>query len=122
MKILIVEDEQVLARVIEEKLNRAGYFIEIATDGDAGIAAARISKPDGIVLDLSLPKKDGLEVLEAIKQDDELKSIPVIVVTNRMLDTDIKRALALGAADYFVKSEHPLNAIIDKIEKIVPQS
>ena len=113
MKILIVEDEETLAKVLAEKLNEAGYLIEVAADGEAALSLAQSFRPDGIVLDLRIPKKDGFEVLEALKSDEMLKMIPVIVVSNLMLDTDIKRALQLGAADYYVKAEHPINAIIE---------
>lgn len=115
MKILVVEDEEALAKIFAEKLNEAGYMIEVAADGEVALSLAKSFSPDGIVLDLRIPKKDGFEVLEALKKDDALKAIPVIVVSNLMLDTDIKRALQLGAVDYYVKSEHPINAIIDKI-------
>ncbi len=121
MKILVVEDEEDLASVFEEKLREQGFFIEIAGDGEAALAAAKSSKPDAIVLDLRLPKKDGFEVLDALKKDEELKAIPVIVVSNLMLDTDIKRAIQLGAADYYVKSEHPINAIVEKIINVLPK-
>ena len=121
MKILIIEDEAPLAHVFEEKLNERGYFTEIAADGESGLATAKSFSPDVIVLDLRLPKKDGFEVLAELKADEALKSIPVIVVSNLMLDSDIKRALLLGAADYYVKSEHPINAIVEKIVHILPQ-
>ncbi|MFZ3044154.1 MAG: response regulator [Minisyncoccia bacterium] len=122
MKILVVEDEKPLAEVFEEKLKREGYFVDIATDGEMAISMAKESHPDAIVLDLRLPKKDGFEVLGEIKKDDLLKMIPVIVVSNLMLDTDIKRAFSLGAADYYVKSEHPINAIVEKIVGAVSKS
>ncbi|MFZ2167665.1 MAG: response regulator [Minisyncoccia bacterium] len=122
MKILVVEDEEALAKIFAEKLNEAGYLIEIAGDGEAALSLAKSFNPDGIVLDLRIPKKDGFEVLEALKMDEALRAIPVIVVSNLMLDTDIKRALQLGAADYFVKAEHPINAIVEKITTMLSSS
>lgn len=120
MKILVVEDEDSLAEVFRLKLNRSGYAIEMAKDGEAALSLAKSSKPDAIVLDLMIPKKDGFEVLAALKADAELKAIPVVIVSNLGLDSDIKRALALGAADYYVKSEHPINAIVEKIANLLP--
>ncbi len=122
MKILIVEDEEVLAKVLQEKLENSGYAAEIAMDGDAALAAAEKFRPDAIVLDLLLPKKNGFEVLETLKANEVLKMIPVIVVSNLGEDSDIKRSLQLGAADYYVKSEHPINEIVEKIKNVILQA
>ncbi len=118
MKILIVEDEEVLAKVFEEKFKRTHYEVDVASDGDIGLTKARL-KPDVIVLDLVLPKRNGFEVLEALKGDEELKSIPVVVVSNLGDDGDIKRALGLGAVDYFVKAQHPINEIVEKVKNVL---
>ena len=122
MKALIVEDEEVLAKVFQEKLEKSGYEVRVAGDGDAALTVAASFKPDVIVLDLLLPKKSGFEVLEALKKDQMLKMMPVIVVSNLGEDSDIKRALSLGAADYYVKSEHPINEIVEKIKNVLLQA
>ncbi|MFA6519485.1 MAG: response regulator [Candidatus Paceibacterota bacterium] len=122
MKVLIVEDEEVLAKVFQEKLEKSGYEVQVASDGEAALVSTASFKPDVIVLDLLLPKKNGFEVLEALKKDEELKVIPVIVVSNLGEDSDIKRSLQLGAADYYVKSEHPINEIIEKIKNVLLQA
>jgi len=119
MRVLIVEDEEVLLKVLREKLEKSSYDVSEAADGEIALAVARDSKPDVIVLDLLLPKKSGFEVLEALKADDVLKTIPVVVVSNLGEDSDIKRALSLGAIDYYVKSEHPINEIIEKIQNVL---
>lgn len=122
MKVLIVEDEEVLAKVFQEKLEKAGYEVQAASDGEIALSAAASFKPNVIVLDLLLPKKNGFEVLEALKKDQALKTIPVVVVSNLGEDNDIKRSLSLGAADYYVKSEHPINEIIEKIKNVLLQA
>jgi DNA-binding response OmpR family regulator len=122
MKILIVEDEEVLAKVLEEKLAKSGDDVVIAADGETAVTAAESFRPDIIVLDLLLPKRNGFEVLQILKADQTLKAIPVIVVSNLGEGSDIKRALALGATDYYVKSEHPFNEIIEKIKNILIHS
>lgn len=114
-KILIVEDEDALSRVMSEKLKSGGYETEIARDGAAAFPAARKFKPDLILLDLLLPKKNGFEVLDDLKKNTDLRNIPVIVLSNLDQDEDIKKAMAGGAADYFVKSQHPINEIIEKV-------
>lgn len=114
-KILIVEDEEALSRVMAEKLKNGGYETEIARDGAAALPMARKFRPDLILLDLLLPKKNGFEVLGDLKKNTDLKNIPVIVLSNLDQDEDIKKAMAGGAADYFVKSQHPINEIIEKV-------
>ncbi len=122
MKILIIEDEEVLAKVIQEKLEKTGDNVAVAADGEATVTIARKFVPDIVVLDLLLPKQSGFEVLRILKKDEKLKMIPVIVVSNLGEESDIKRALSLGATDYYVKSEHPLNEIIEKIKSVLIRS
>lgn len=117
MKILVVEDEQILAKVFEEKFVKAHYEVKIASDGDAALDLAKSFAPDLIILDLVLPKKNGFNVLEELKADDKFKTTPVIVVSNLGEDDDIKRALSLGAVDYFVKAQHPINEIVEKVKR-----
>lgn len=116
MKIFIIEDEDALARVLREKLEKEGYEVETVDNGADAFPAAKKSKPDLIILDLILPKKDGFEVLEEFKADVELKLIPVVVLSNLGEDEHIKRAFSLGASDYFVKTQHPLLEIVDKVK------
>ena len=118
MKILVVEDEQVLAKVFEEKFQKAHYEVKIAADGQAAIDLAKSFSPDVIVLDLVLPKKNGFDVLSELKSEDALKIITVVVVSNLGEDEDIKRALSLGAEDYFVKAQHPINEIVSKVKSV----
>lgn len=83
------------------------------------MASFKHHTPDLIILDLILPKKDGFEVLETIKADSKLKAIPVIVLSNLGQDEEIKKALALGAVDYMVKAQHPMNEIVVRIKKYI---
>ncbi len=122
MKILIVEDEAVLSKVLKEKFERSGFESVVASDGEAAIIAARGGKPDVIVLDLVLPKKNGFTVLKEIKEDADIKDIPIVVVSNLGEDSDIKRALTLGATDYFVKSQHPINEIVEKVKSVLTET
>lgn len=114
-KILIVEDEEALAKVLEEKFQREKFEVKIAVDGETGVEAVRQFRPDMILLDLILPKKSGFDVLKEIKADPELERIPVIVLSNLGEDESIKEALALGAKDYFVKTQHPINEVVEKV-------
>ena len=114
MKILIVEDEEVLSKVLREKFENEGFETEIATDGEMVMDMVKKTKPDLVLLDLLLPKKLGLEVLKEMKLDAEVKDVKVLVLSNLDDDQDIKTALSLGAVDYFVKTQHPLKEIVEK--------
>lgn len=102
--------------VLGEKLQKLEHEIRIAKDGEAAVPLARTFKPALVLLDLILPKKDGFTVLKELKADPKLSDVPVIVLSNLGEDDNIKKALSLGAKDYFVKSQHPINEIIEKIE------
>jgi len=115
-KILIVEDEDFLIRTLQDNLVAEGYAVDIAKDGEEAIEKIGKKKPDLILLDLLMPKKDGFYVLEQMKKNPEWKLIPVIVLSNLGEDTSIKRALEMGADDYFVKSQHPIQEVIEKVK------
>ncbi|MFH1967940.1 MAG: response regulator [bacterium] len=117
MKILIVEDEEALSNIIREELSGEGHDCKIAKDGEEALSLASSFRPDILLLDLILPKKNGLEVLAELKADEKLKKITVIVLSNLAEDENIKKSLLLGAADYFVKSQHSIYEVIEKIQK-----
>lgn len=119
MKILIIEDEEILSKVLEEKFKRAGFDTAIATNGDEAFPMAKKFSPDVILLDLILPKKNGFDVLKDLKSDADLKTAPIIVLSNLGQDEEIKRALELGASDYMVKTQHPINEVIEKVKNLL---
>ncbi len=105
-KILIIEDDALLSRMYQTIFTSSGYQVDLAVDGEAGLAQARNGGPTLILLDVMMPKLNGLEVLERLKGDPELRDIPVVVLTNLAGNTDVQRALELGAVRYIIKSEH----------------
>lgn len=115
-KIFIIEDEQSLREILTMRLKEAGFEIEVAVDGAEALEKLKTIKPDLILLDIILPKINGFEVLEKIKEDLTTKDIPVIVLSNLGQDTDIKRALDMGAADYFIKAQHSLLEIVELVK------
>lgn len=115
IKLVLVEDEEILQGVLKEKFEEAGFKMSIAADGEAAISLIRKINPKIVILDLLLPKKDGFAVLQELKASSELKNIPVVVLSNLGQDEEIKRALSLGAIDYFVKTQHPIKEVIEKI-------
>ena len=115
-KIILIEDDEILSKVIYEELRDADFDVIQAFDGEEGLKLVRSKKPDLVLLDIVLPRKDGFEVLEEMKKSPDTKDIPVIVLTMIGKDEDIKRGLQLGADDYIVKSQHAIAEIIEKIK------
>ncbi len=102
--ILLVEDDGDIARMYQLSLGNHGYEVQIARDGKAGFAAIRDRRPALVLLDLRLPKLDGVSLLEQLQADPELRRTKVIVLSNQGLDDTVSRCLSLGAADYVTKS------------------
>lgn len=120
-KILIVEDEKALVEVLRDEFNLHKYTVVVAYNGEEAMEKIRKETPDFVLLDLLLPRKDGFEVLKEIKEDRELRHIPVLVLSNLGQDDDIKKALGLGAVDYFVKTQHPIKEVIEKVQHYIVQ-
>ena len=116
-KVLVVEDDPHIGKVFLLKLAQEGYEAKIATDGEAGWQAIQDQKPNLVMLDLMLPKKDGFWVMEQIRTKPELAAIPVIVLTNLGQDQDRERAMGLGAKAYVIKSDTPIKDIIDGVKQ-----
>lgn len=119
LKILVVEDDKFLRELITQKLIRGGYDVKGAVDGEDGVIKIKEEKPDIILLDLILPGIDGFEVLAKVKDDPELKDIPVLILSNLGQRDDVERGLKLGAVDFLIKAHFTPGEIIEKIEKIM---
>jgi len=117
--ILIVEDEEFLVRALKDNLISEGYSVSVAMDGEAAFDELKKKKPSLILLDLLLPKKNGFDVLKDLKKDPELQLIPVVILSNLGEDSEIKKALELGANDYFVKSQHPIQEVVEKVREYI---
>ena len=119
-KILIVEDDRALQSALVEMLTQEGYETVSAFDGEEGVQKVETEKPDLILLDLILPKKDGYEVLAEIKNGSN-KNIPVLILTNLEEIENVQKALDLGAKTFMVKSDFSLRDIIEKIKENLPK-
>lgn len=117
-KILFVEDEPSLQKAVSEILVQEGFKVLTASDGEEGLKMAR-QQPDLVLLDLILPKKDGFEVLKEMKEDEKMKNIPVIVLTNLEGTGDVEKALELGATTYLVKANYELEDVLTKIKEFL---
>ncbi len=114
-KILICEDDASHSKALVEKLAKHDFELQVAGDGNSCLAEAKKNHPDLILLDLILPGKSGFDVLEEIRNDQSLKNTLVVVISNLSDDEGIKKTFKMGASDYFVKSQHPLNEIVEKV-------
>lgn len=101
--ILIVEDNEMNRDMLSRRLERRGYAVLLAVDGENGIAMARANVPDLILMDMSLPVMDGWEATRRLKTDDALKHIPVIALTAHAMANDREKALEAGCDDYDTK-------------------
>ena len=116
-KIILIEDEEILANMYRLKFTKAGYEIIVASDGEEGLALAKKEKPDLILLDIIMPKKDGFLVLEELKSNASLKSIPVYMLTNLGQEEDVARGKELGAIGYCIKADTTPGELVEIINK-----
>jgi DNA-binding response OmpR family regulator len=117
--ILLVEDDGFLARIYAQKLELEGFDVSLATNGEDGLRLATKDIPDLILLDLVMPKLNGFEVLERLKQEDATKKIPVLVLTNLGQREDVERCMQLGAAGYVIKAHSLPHETIAKVKEIL---
>ncbi len=118
-KILIVEDEPFLLDMYKMKFKQGGFEVISAADGEEAIRISRREKPDIILLDIMMPKIDGFEVLENLKKNSLTKSIPVLIFSNFSQKEQKEKGIALGAADYFVKTNYTPAQVLEKVKNIL---
>jgi len=127
-KILIVEDDPLVSRMYQKVIKFEGMEVISAENGSDGVTIAKEQKPDLILLDIMMPKMNGLEVLEVLKTDKEVANIPVVMLTNLSGTQDAENAMKRGAYDYLVKSQFKPKEVAEKVKEIlaskvqVPQS
>ena len=114
-RVLIIEDNQVLANLYRSSLVGAGFAVDVAPDGEAGLANARASVPDIILLDLMLPKKSGLDVLNNLRADERLKSVPVLLLSNAYTPARTKELWDAGATQVLVKANTTPKQILESV-------
>jgi len=118
-KILIAEDDPSLREVLVEKFQGAGFEVYQAKNGAEGMDIAFSVHPDLIILDILMPKVDGLTMLSRLKEDVWGINVPVIILTNMSEYTYLEKALALGVDEYMIKSEWKLKNIVDRVRTIL---
>ncbi|PJE76207.1 hypothetical protein COV04_00780 [Candidatus Uhrbacteria bacterium CG10_big_fil_rev_8_21_14_0_10_48_11] len=121
-RILVVEDDQFLRDLLTRKLKAEGFIVETAIDGESALAVTQKTKPDLILLDIILPGIDGFTILERLKKDSNLATIPVILLTNLGQRDDVDKGLKLGAVGYLVKAHFTPGDIVEKVRATLKMS
>jgi DNA-binding response OmpR family regulator len=116
-KILIIEDEKVLAEMYKEKFEKEGFEVCLAFTSNEGLNLAKKEKPDLILLDILLPGKDGISFLKWFKNEPEISSIPVVVISNYDDPKAKKEAFELGVKEYLLKTDYTPQQLVEKIKK-----
>ena len=120
-KILVVDDEPGIVEIVRVNLEREGYDICEALDGQEGWDQVRSEKPDLVILDVMMPRMNGLELLERIEADPHICGVPVILLTVRARDMDVIQGLEKGAVEYLTKPFDPLN-LVRVVRRILEES
>jgi two-component system phosphate regulon response regulator PhoB len=105
VRVLLVEDDTALAQMYRVKLERDGYTVQVAGDGEEALSVLANELPDLIFLDVRLPRMDGLTFLERVRASDRTRNLPVVIVSNYSEEELVARGLQLGALDYLIKSQ-----------------
>jgi CheY-like chemotaxis protein len=123
-KLFIAEDDPLMSRMYERAFRLGGHEITMAADGEEALATLEKMdpKPEVILLDIMMPKMSGFDVLRKVKEDQNLKNIPVILLTNLAGQEDADKGLELGAVLYLIKSQYSPKQVVEKIEEIIKAS
>jgi len=116
-KVLIIEDEEIIQDLLQRRLSKEGYQVFSARDGEQGLRAMRSRQPDLILLDIVMPKKGGLEVMEEMQKDEMLRTIPIVIISNSGQPAELEKAKELGARDWLIKTEFDPKEVVAKVKK-----
>jgi len=116
-KVLVVDDEKVLRELLLSKIGQAGFEVIGAGDGDEGLKKSLAARPDLILLDIVMPKMDGITMLKKLRQDSWGKNVPVIVLSNLNTAEAVEKSLENGVYDYLVKVDYSLDDLVGVVKK-----
>lgn len=114
--LMIIEDDPYVQRLYQRLFAHEDYSFEVASDGEEGLAKAKVIKPALILLDIIMPKKDGIQVLKELKESPELKNIPVVMLTNLGDEEIIRKCTSLGADSFMVKANFEPKEVRQKVK------
>lgn len=117
LKILMVDDEEHWIKPYSQKIEEAGFDVEIAHNGEEGLKKVADIKPDLILLDINMPVMDGLTMAKKLREKKD--DTPILLLTNLSDSAKVEEALKIGLLDYIIKSDHSLDDVIKKINEII---
>jgi CheY-like chemotaxis protein len=118
-KVLLVDDTEFYQKAYKTKLTVEGFLVTTAGNGIEAIACLSREVPDIILLDLMMPVMDGFKVLQAVKSDDRLKAVPVVIFSAKGAPEEVEQAIRLGASDFLVKATTTPNKVLEKIRQVL---
>src|SRR5450432_4194145 len=121
-KILIIEDDQIIANVYQNKLAVEGYQVEAAADGETGVQLIHSFHPDAVLLDLMLPQMSGVEVIKTIRAEAEFAKLPIIVFSNTYLTNLVQEAWKAGATKCLSKASCSPKEVLDLVRHTIGES
>jgi DNA-binding response OmpR family regulator len=119
--VLVVDDDPVVRRMLQLSFESEGFNVLTAADGLEGLERIRADRPDVVVLDIMMPKLDGMKVMRELNDDDELRGLPVILLSAKATSLDIELGLKAGAADYVTKPCDPID-LIDRVRSLLAKT
>ena len=117
-KTLLIEDEEMLATMYKTKFEKEGVSIDVASDGEAGLAMAEASQYGIVLVDIIMPKLDGFAVLKKLRSLPQYAATPIMMLTNLGQEEDIAKGKQLGATDYLVKANFTPSQVLEKIQSV----
>jgi len=121
LSVLVVDDDPVILRLLQVNFELEGIGVELAVDGEEGLARVQADPPDLVISDIMMPKVNGLELLAALRSSPDTASLPVILLSAKAQVADVQRGLELGADDYITKPFDPLE-LIDRVYKVLAKT
>lgn len=112
---LVVEDDPFYSKIYKTKLAKERILSEIVGNGNDALRVSRERRPGLILLDLIMPGKDGFETLAELKSDASLRDVPVVVLSNLSQEEDVRRIMELGAVEYLIKANVPIQEVVSKV-------
>ena len=118
-KVLIIEDDRFLSSLMKARLEKEGFTVTQAFNGEEAMGLLKKDQPDMIVLDLIMPRVSGFEFLENISVDPQISKIPVMILSNLGQESDIQKVKRLGAIQYFVKVKTSIDELVSHVKELL---
>jgi len=118
-KILLIEDDPLLIDIYTTKLQQSGFDVKAVEHGEKAVAAIQQERPDIVLLDIVLPHVDGWEILQQVQASEELKRIPIVILSNLGQKEEIEKGLRLGAVRYLIKAHYTPSQVVEEVVKLI---